>query len=96
MTIPQINDIFYHCKYFVQKDSHYIYKVIGLAGNAHADNYSDRWVVYIPVDDESDHLAEFGITSYIRPLEEFLELVEVEGCKMPRFTKANKTVGFEQ
>ncbi len=96
MTIPHIGDIFYHYKYFVQKNSHYVYKVVGLAGNAHDDNYSDRWVVYAPqnVENNNDHLAKFGISCYIRPLEEFVGMVKVEGCTMPRFTKASKTVEF--
>jgi hypothetical protein len=94
MIVPQIGDIFYHYKYFTQKDSHYVYRVIGVAGNAHDDNYSDRWVVYVPLrmEDKIDHLTEFDINCYIRPLSEFLEMVTVDGCTMPRFSRASKIV----
>jgi hypothetical protein len=90
---PQKNQIFYHYKYFLNSDSAYKYKIIGLAGNANNDKYHEKWVVYEPLD-KSLHLEKFGIDSYIRPLEEFLETVEVDGHKLPRFTLASHKANF--
>ena len=88
----QKGEIYYHYKYFTNQNlelkNHYIYKIIGLAGNASGDNYAQIWVVYEPLQ-KTDHLKEFGVDCYIRPLAEFLETVTVDDCQIPRFTKAN-------
>jgi hypothetical protein len=91
--MPKINigDVFYHYKYFFSLDPHFTYKVTGIAGNASSDKYSEQWVVYEPIY-KSDHLEEHQITCYIRPMIEFLEFVDIDGNKMPRFTRANKTI----
>lgn len=90
---PQTNQIYYHYKYFLETDPSYKYKVIGLAGNAHDDKYFEQWVVYEPLE-KSEHLQEFSIDCYIRPLKEFLEIIEVDGHKLPRFTLASKKSNF--
>jgi hypothetical protein len=93
-AIPQKGETYYHYKYFTapnpeeNQNSYYTYKIIGLAGNAHEDNYSQVWVVYEPLV-KTTHLSEFGIDCYIRPLKEFLEVLEIDNCQMPRFTKTN-------
>ena len=73
---PKVGDFYYHYKHFTQNPNQdvlfHCYKIIGIAGDAHNDNYTTKFVIYKPISDMS-FLNKNNITCYSRPIEEFLE-----------------------
>lgn len=90
MTPPIPGDYYYHFKHFTQNPTLdirlHVYKVIGVAGDAHEDQYQNRTVIYEPVF-ELGNLEKYQITCCSRPLVEFMEVVSRDGYTGLRFIK---------
>jgi hypothetical protein len=82
---PQIGQIYYHYKHLTENKLDAVYEIIGIGGNAHGDQYDQKWVIYKPVEN-TYHLSQFEITCYICPLVEFMETVIINGQEIPRFS----------
>lgn len=85
---PKINQYYFHFKHFIHPSSDpffHSYKVIGIAGDAHNNQYHNKSVIYVPTF-EGNFTKKRKVTCYSRPLAEFTEIVEAEGGSMPRFS----------
>ena len=83
--ISQVGQIYYHYKHLTESKLDAVYEIIGIGGNAHKDQYDQKWVIYKPLE-STYHLTQFEITCYIRPLSEFLETVVINEQEIPRFS----------
>ncbi len=86
---PRPGQYYFHYKHFTQKNNtdplYHSYYIIGIAGDAHNDNYDSRTVIYEPVA-PTEHIQTYELTCYSRPLEEFMEKVILDdGTTHSRF-----------
>ena len=89
-SIPQPGQYYFHYKHFTANTDndplYHSYYVIGIAGDAHNDNYDSRAVIYEPAW-STEHIDEYELTCYSRPLGEFMEEVTLDDeTTHPRFT----------
>lgn len=81
-NLPQKGEKYYHFKSVGGED--HLYEIVGLG--AHTEK-EEVLVIYKPLY-TSEYLKEKGSEYFIRPLSNFVEYVDRDGYKGPRFFKA--------
>jgi len=85
IQIPKVGEKYYHFKHdpLLGADNH-LYEIVGLGDDTETGKIV---VIYRPVY-ESKYLTEKGAEYFVRPLSVFLDFVDREEYKGPRFYKA--------
>jgi hypothetical protein len=84
--IPKAGEVWVHYKHDTAVANSYTYKIIGIG--LITDNSGERKVViYQPLYPMPAAEADQGIEMFVRGIDEFMEEVEVNGQKKPRFQR---------
>lgn len=82
MSIPQPGQIWQHYKHITAEPNSYTYEIVALGYDTSIDQTT---VIYRPIYRMPAELAEQNLTLFVRPLNNFIEEMEINGVKRTRF-----------
>lgn len=82
MSIPQPGQIWQHYKHIPTEPNSYTYEIVALGHDTESDQPT---VIYRPLYPMPAEFAEQNLTVFVRPLNNFIEEIEINGLKRTRF-----------